>query len=366
MTVNTTPNLTDIVEQKFLTLIDDEELVAFENDGVLHSGNYIKLANLYHFQKEFEKEGKILERYTESQFADVKELTDIYERIDVISQKRHVLEQASLNKNVKDSDLSLTTLESEQEAVELSSNKEVIHQNKNTQTAIDGLTITVLSVCAVYTGLKFDDEIVELSLVLLEYTESKESPFSILKTYQGKRSSIKPIPNRLSHKFNLSSGSNIENSMNKEEILQMFLQANYVVSHNHADIERRHLVTLFPVLKSCKWYSTQKDIPWKALGFESTSLSAIIKSFGRRKPRTSMERAKAICQLLQHKESSTNDPLIERIHYMKPMQEIEWTDEMERQHKKMNNKQVKGPNFLLWFFTLSIIGVALAKYLKYW
>jgi len=366
MAVNTTPNLTDIVEQKFLTLIDDEELTAFENDGVLHSGNYIKLANLYHFQKEFKKEEKILGRYTESKFADAKELTDIFERIDVISEKRHILEQAPLNKNIEDSGLSLTTLESEQEAVELGSNKEVIHQNKNTQTAIEGLTITVLSVCAVYTGQKPDDEIVELSLVLLEYTESKENPFSIIKTYQGNRQSNKPIPKKLSHKFNLSSGSSLEKPMDKEEILQMFLRANYVVSHNHADIERKHLVTLFPVLKSCKWYSTQKDIPWKALGFESTSLSDITKSFGRRKPRTSMERAKAICQILQHKESSTNDPLIERIHYMKPMRELEWTDEMQQQHKNMYKKQVNGPNFLVWFVTISIIGVGVTKYLKYW
>lgn len=366
MAVNTTPNLTDIVEQKFLTLIDNEELTAFENDGVLHSGNYIKLANLYHFQKEFEKEEKILARYTESRFADAKELTDIFERIDIISEKRYVLKQAPLNKNIEDSALSLTILESEQEAVELSLNKEVIHQNKNTQTAIDGLTITVLSVCAVYTGLKPDDEIVELSLVLLEYTESKENPFSIIKTYKGNRDSDKPIPNRLSHKFNLSSSSALEKPMNKEEILQIFLQANYVVSHDHADIERKHLVTLFPVLKNCKWYSTQKDIPWKALGFESTSLSAITKSFGRRKPRTSMERAKAICQLLQHNESSTNDPLIERIHYMKPMRKIEWTDEMERQHKNMNKKQAKEPNFLVWFLALSIIAAGVAKYLKYW
>jgi len=366
MAVNATPNLTDIVEQKFLTLIDDEELAAFENDGVLRSASYIKLANLYHFQKDFEKEGNILVRYSESQFADAKELSDIYERIDLLSQKRHILAQAPLNKAGDGSGLTLTTLESEQESVEISTNKEVIHQNKNTQTAIEGLTITVLSICAVYTGRKFDDEVVELSLVLLEYTENKENPFSILKTYRSNRTSIKSVPDEVISKYNLSSETTTQKSMDKEEILQMFLQANYVVSHDSADIERRHLVTLFPVLKSCKWYSTQKDIPWKALGFESTSLEAITKKFGRRKPRTSMERAKAVCHILQQKESSTNDPFIERIHYMKPMREIEWTEEMEQQHKNMTKKQVKGPNFLVWFVTISIIGIGVTKYLKYW
>ena len=366
MAVNATPNLTNIVEQRFLTLIDDEELAAFENDGVLHSANYIKLANLYHFQKDFEKEGNILVRYSESQFADANELTDIYERIDLLSQKRHILEQAPLNKNSDGIGLALAALESEQESVEITTNKEVIHQNKNTQTAIDGLTITVLSVCAVYTGRKLDDEIVELSLVLLEYTENKETPFSIIKTYRGNRNSIKSVPDEVISKYNLSSETATKNPMDKEEVLQMFLQANYVVSHDNADLERKHLVTLFPVLKSCKWYSTQKDIPWKALDFESTSLSAITKKFGRRKPRTSMERAKAICHILQQNESSTNDPLIERIHYMKPMREVEWTKEMERQHKNMTKKQVKGPNFLIWLVTLSIIGVGVAKYLKYW
>ena len=366
MSTNTTPNLTNIVENKFLSSIEDEELDAFDNAGGLRSDNYIKLANLYHFQKEFEKEEKILIRFSESVFADSQHLSDVYERIAKISEKRHILEKTLSPNKIENRGLSLATRESEQDKVEISSNKKVKHQNKNTQTSIDGLTIKVLAVCAVYTGRKIEDEIIELSLVLLEYAESRTDPFSIVRTYTGRRHGARPISDDLKLKFKLSDDSINRTPMDKEEILQMFLEANYIVSHSEADIERRHLVTFFPVLKKCKWYSTQKDIPWKALGFESTALTDIMKSLGRRKPRTSSERAKAICHLLQHKESSNKDPLIERVHYMKPMKEIEWTDEMEEQHNKMTKQQNENSNVFIWISTIAVAGLGLSKYLNFW
>lgn len=366
MTNSNTPNLTNIVEKKFLEMIDNEEVAAFDSDGILSPESYLKLANLYHFQKDFKKEEEILIRYAESPRNNSEELADIYERIESISQKRHIVDKAPPPKIIEKSSLELTAIESEQEVVELSSSKEVKHKNKNTQTAINGLTIRVLTVCAIYTGRNVTDEIAELSLVLMEYTENKDVPFSIVKTYTGNRLTSEPLSQRLRMKFNLDPEDATKTPIDKETILDMFLQANYVISHNHADIERRHLVTLFPVLKNSKWYSTQKDIPWKALGFESTSLSSIVKSFGRRKPRTSVERAKAICHLLQHRESSTNDPLIERIHYMKPMKEITISAEMTLQHKKMSKQQSKSPTILIVIFIVGLAGLAATKYLGYW
>jgi len=374
MSPKATNNLTDIVENKLLSLIENEEVAAFDGKETLRSENYVKLADLYHFHKAFDKEEEILTRFSESSFANNEELMDIYERIEKVSKTRHVLNRgnielkpspaknppapnkpasgaaASETKNkesfleraVKEEELALQAIESEPDIVEISSNANVVHKNKNTETALEGLTITVLAVCAVYTGRLETDEIVELSLVLFEYTEGKENPFSVLKTYTGNRKTLVVPPSKVLTKFSIEPDAYLTTPLNKETVLSMFLQADYVVSHNNPNVERKLLITLFPEIIDANWHSTQKDIPWRALGFESVGLSHIVKSFGKRKPRGSLERAKAISQVLQQEEPSNHHPYIERIHYMKPMKSIEWTKEMERQNKRMAVSRSKG------------------------
>lgn len=356
-----TSDLTKIVEQKTLKLIDNMEVAAFESEAPLRAENYVKLANLYHFHKEFLKERDILIRFTESSLAFEEDLMEIYERIEHISKTIHLAPEADASLAETDDSLSLVGIESEPDIVELSSNTKVIHKHKNESSNLSGKTIKVLSVCAVYTGRGDEDEIVQLSLVLTQYTEGEEIPFHILDTYTGNRKTLLPPAKKILSKFNIRDEAAETRPLKNEKVIQLFNQAEYVVSHNNPNIERRFIVTLFPELISCKWYSTQKDIPWRALGYDSISLSKITMALGRRKPRSSLERAKAISQLLQHHEPSSNNYLIERIHYMKPMQAIEMTKAMKLQHKRMTNKKGAGK----WLLGLIFIASAAAAGLWY-
>lgn len=343
--------------------------------GTLGAGHYIKLADLYHFHKDFDKEEEILLRFSESPHANDEELMDIYERIEKISKTRHLLNKPPLKKvSLLDNSvqlektkilaeqanidpLSLISIESEPDIVEISSNAIVTHKHKQTKLSLEDQTITILTLCSIYTGRTEEDELLELSLVLLEYSASEATPFKVINTFTGNR---KPT-NRLLDKTIADSGidpdAHVRRPMKKEMILSLFEQADYVVSHKNPLIERRIIITLFPELQNANWHSTQQDIPWRAMGFDSTSLSHIMQSFGRRKPRTSLERAKAISQILQSSEPNNSDLYIERIHYMNPMKAIEWTKEMNCQHLRMQGKKSKTQKWVLGIVAVAAVVV---------
>jgi len=262
----------------------------------------------------------------------------------------------------------LIAIESEPDNVVLSSKNMVRHQNKASKESLKIHTITVLTVCAIYSDRSNQGEILELSLVLFEYSESNEPSFKIIQSYTGNRELTKAISKQAMMKFGIDEHATLNNPMNHEMVISMFQKADYVVSHNNPEIERNKIVTLFSEVKDAKWYSTQKDIPWRALGIESTGLSALAKLFGKRKPRSSLDRAKMISYILQYNEPNTNTPYIERIHYMKPMKTLEWTADMETLNQLMNGK--KSNINLKIVTTVAIVSIVLMvtviSYLNFW
>jgi len=88
-TTNLTSNLTNVVETKLLSLIENDERIAIESQSSLNSSNYMKLADLYLFHKEFKKEADILSRFSDHSLANSEELTDVYERLERNSKLQH-------------------------------------------------------------------------------------------------------------------------------------------------------------------------------------------------------------------------------------------------------------------------------------
>lgn len=335
-------NLTLIVEEKFLSLIEQQENVASTDNLDLSSENYIRLANLYHFHKDFEKEEDILNRFANSECAANDDLVDVYERIDKVSNLRHLQEKASLRDFSSDGDLKLVSIETGPDpiVVEMSSRKKTTQVKRIDKLSLIGQTITALSVCAVYTGKGLEDELIQLALVLFEYTAGEEKPFKILGNYVGNRRPHHPVADEIYNRFCIRPSDLRNDPLEKQKVAKLFEKADYVISHNNADIERQQICLFYPEAGQSKWYSTQKDIPWRALGFESKSLSELSRAQGKNVPRTSSERAMAICNLLQQEEPYAGYPFMERIYYMKPMKELAWTPEMEKRYKKQNNNHV--------------------------
>ncbi len=358
------PNLTSLVEQKFLSQLEAEEAVARKNQTTLSSNIYIRLANLYQFHKDLQKEEQILVRYSEFPYADKAQLSEIYERIEELSKKRHILEQnkmtsiESSSAESENSGLSLISIDGDDEFLLMNSDNQVFHKHKSSQPPLEEKTIRILALSGVFTGQKEDDELIELSLVLFDYSAAEEKPFQLIETYTGNRETIKKASEKILSKYLISQDAHRVTPLEREKVLYLFGLADYVVSHGHSDIERKLIITLFPELIDAEWYSSKKDIPWRALGFNSIELADIIQSYGRRRPRTSMEQAKAIYQLLKNNEPESRSLYIERIHYMKPMKPLVWTDEMQQQHMRLMEEkppvQFKGLGLFVVFVVAAV------------
>jgi len=358
------PNLTNLVEQKFLSQLEKEEASARETDKVLSSNIYMRLANLYHFHKDLAKEEAILVRYSELPFAEKDQLMDIYERIETLSKKRHILSENKMTsiqptrEQGHKEGLSLLSIDEDDDVLQINSDNKVKHKHKDSQPSLAEKDIRILTLGAVFTGQKEDDELIEISMVLFDYSASDDKPFQLIETYTGNRETIKKPPEKVLSKYLITPDAHQVTPLDREKVLYLFELADYVVSHGQSDVERKLIVTLFPELIDAEWYSSKKDIPWRALGFESIELADIIQSYGRRRPRTSMEQAKAIFQLLKNTEPESDTLYIERIHYMNPMKPLNWTDEMQAQHLYLNEikpkRQFKGLGMALLLVVMAV------------
>jgi hypothetical protein len=366
MTDTPSPNLTELVERKLLSVIKSQEAESHENQTELVAENYIKLADLYHFHKSFKKEFEILNRFAEFPTACQEELQDVYERIEKIQKTRHRLQDSLIEKALEkeDKELSLMAIESEPDIVELDSKAKVNLTLISPQAENQLSTIKFLTLCAAYTGKKDTDEIVQLAMVLCEYNADESPAFHVLKTFLGTRNPNIKVPERVFSKFNIKQDDHLKNPFLAEEVIELFEEADYVISHNNPNIERQHLVTLIPEIANAQWYSSQKDIPWRALGFESVSLSSIVGEFGKRKPRSTLERAKAIYTILQHEEPSGGNLFFERIRNMKPMKAIAITDRMKKLHRKMTSKKSNTPTIVSLVFIGLVAVVVALEYLE--
>jgi hypothetical protein len=363
MSANTS-NLTLIVEEKALAALSHIEKSRKGSGSTVPSDCYLQLANLYHFHKEYEKEEGILNRFVKLPNAANDDFVEIFDRIERVSALRKIQRE---NKPVQTANLhQLKLVDSEEddrvETIDLSSHQALNQSQREGKRSLIGQTITALSVCAVYTGKTERDELIQLALVLFQYKAGESKPFNVIAEYQGNRVPRMDVNDETYRHFSMQSEDLKSNPLDIKKIAAMFEKADYVISHNDTEFERKHVCSVYPEANQSKWYSTQKDIPWKALGFETKSLSDLTRALGKAKPRTSLERAKAICALLQQEEPFAGYPFMERIYYMKPMKPITWTKALERKHKRMMRRHfgLKIAGGLILFSSILLAGLVYA------
>ncbi len=349
-------SMTDSTEQTLLLFIENQ-LVESENGGqLIDSKYYLQLADHYHVQKKFSNEVDILSRFINSHHADRQDFVEIFERIDRVSRLAKLPQKSLRDSNplIQTENVDINTQEEldeqELELVPITEDEDqitivskAVHKptyNASHQDFIEK-TLTVLTVCAVYTGRDDNDEVFQLSLVLFEYNHSSDKKEKIIETFVASRPTKKQIPQKALYNFNLDKKDSKETLFDKEKIISLFHQADFVVSHNDADIERKILSILIPEISTSPWYSSQKDIPWNALGFESRSLSKLCLTLGLKRPKNSFERAMAICKILQKDEPSHTQIYLERLYNAQPMKPFEWTPSLIKQHQRLVGGRLK-------------------------
>lgn len=331
------PQLKTNIEDKLLSIIRSTEVVAAKSLTPISAKVYLQLADLYHFHKDYQNEIAILKRFSQLEQAANDSLIEIYERIERASQLKEfalqnefpqVLELVPVNGEVVDKPRYKS-------APQTRSNKRPFNQVKH----------TVLTVCAAYTGRSDADEIAQLALVLFEYRPEAEVKKELLETFVGERSTKLALPQTVATQFNINIGNKIVNSFDIDKIKKMFERADFVVSHNNAEVERKLLATLVSSAAEKPWYSSQKDIPWRALRIETSRLTQLARLLEEKIPRTCIERAITISQILEKSEPFSNQIYLERLYHMQPMKRLEWSDTLIKQRKRFErssfNKLIK-------------------------
>jgi len=326
------PQLTLKIENKILSIIEASESASKSNGSLVASKHYVQLADLYHFHGNFKGEAEILKRFAALEWAANDDLVAIYDRIERASQLCKHSDKRKPGK-IK---LELVAIADEKDDIALSVPRKTLKRVNSSRSTFSQNPVKVLSVCSAFTGRSDQDEIVELSCILFEYAASASTPATVLETYTGQRSPIRSIPNKTQSQFRLEL-SQKNQTLDLAKVSQLFEQADLVVSHNDAEVERKLLATLLPQVVDVDWHCSQIDIPWQALGFKTRSLTQLVASMGEKAPRTSLERASAIVKLLTNTEPHSQQTFLERIYNMKPMKALDWTPELIKQRQKIAN-----------------------------
>lgn len=345
------PQLTQKVAAKMLSIIERQESDAKSEGKTVDAKFYVQLADLYHFQKDFQKEAAILKRFAGLDSAANDDLVEIYERIDRVSRLNDLKRQAPK----PTPELSLVPDINEQDHISIASSDAISKRVNKSIVPFEDKTHKVLTVCAAYTGRTDDDEVVELALVLTEISPQKEK-VETLDSFVGIRKTDKAVPNKTKMQFGLSQIDYDVSPFDTTKILTLFESADFVISHNDADIERKLIALILPQVAEKPWYSSQKDIPWGALGYETKSLTQLCKAHGEKAPRSCLDRATGIAKLVNKQEPCGQQSYLERLYNMQPMKALEWSSNLKRRSKQLRRRKWIKPIFWIAVVAISVAG----------
>ncbi len=326
------PQLTQKIEQKVLSIIDSLENNAKAEKSEIFAKYYIQLADLYHFEKNYHKEAKILKRFSQQETASNDDLVGLYERIDravKLSEIKQLAPRQAAN-------LALVPEAEDKDNISIESKKPIAKRINQSKAPFHTKSHKVLNVCSAYTGRTDNDEIAQLALVLIEITPN-ENKVKTIDTFVGLRKTKKAVPAKTKLKFGLANYDLKLNPFNKPKVLSLFNQADFIVGHNDTDIERKLLALLIPEVAEMEWHSSQKDIPWGALGFESKKLTSLCRAHGEKSFRSCLDRAAGIGRLLNHLEPSGEQTYFERLYSMPPMKPFVWTPELIKRKNQLES-----------------------------
>ncbi len=358
-------SLSQRVERNLIQQIKRKEAEAGAKQAFVMCDDYIALANLYQSNQLFQKEFTILSRFINLGLALHDDLEKVELRLRQAKARLHQQRQQCpglstasssspaaahlINRPIEEKDAPKLELALE----EIDDGKETLWQPQSSQkthnTAASRVaklperTIKLVSICAAYTGKKHDDELFELALIAFEYCTNNDMVMRLTDDYHGLRLPSKDIPASARLRFGVNQQELKNSRFDHDHIQQVLEGAHSVISHNDPVIERQLFLCHFPAFSKLEWRSSQIDIPWKALGFETTSLSTLASFYQLRSgTRTPTERAKTIIRLLAQYEPETNHTLIKRLMSCSPMSPMKWNDELRSHSKRLNRKGLLG------------------------
>jgi hypothetical protein len=365
--------LSQRVERKLIQQIKHKEAEAGLKQTFVLCDDYIALANLYRANQLYQKELTVLSRFVNLGLALHEDIEKVELRIREVKALLHQQRQNSpilgpqtedstqLNKQFEDVafdhvhqaleithepklELTLEAIDDGQESFwHPVSSKRTSQTNVQRKAELPKHPIKLVSICAGYTGKTQQDEIFELALIAFEYCQNNDMVLRIIDEYHGLREPNKEIPATSKLRFGINLSDIKNRRFDHDRIQHLMTGVKSVISHNDPYIERQLFLCHFPAYAKVEWRSSQQDIPWKALGFSTTSLSNLAEHYQlRTSTRTPMERAKTIIRLLAQYEPDTDHTLLKRLMSCSPMAPMKWTQTLKAHSQRLNKRSFLG------------------------
>lgn len=360
-------SLSQRVERNLIQQIKHKEAQAGANQSFIMCDDYIALANLYRSNQLYQKEVVILTRFVNLGLALHDDLEKVEQRLRQAIARLHEQRQQNPGQIIESppsqnfAKVSLLKAETKQPTKpklelaleEIDDGKENLWQplptpksGGHTPRRVKKLpenSIKLVSICAAYTGKRADDELFELALVAFDYCQNNDMIMRVVDEYHGLRLPSKDIPASARLRFGVNQQELKNSRFDHDRVQQIMDGARSVISHNDPVIERQLFLCHFPAYSKLEWRSSQIDIPWKALGFEATSLSTLASYFQIRSgTRTPSERAKTIVRLLAQFEPDSEHTFIKRLMSCSPMSPMKWDEGLRSHSKKLNRRGLLG------------------------
>ena len=123
------------------------------------------------------------------------------------------------------------------------------------------------------TGLSNNDELIELSLLLVEF--DKQGNLEPIADYTGLKEPDCQIHPQAKAKHGLSINDLEGEKLNLESCYDIFDRANFIVAHN-SSFDKKYIDKEFDYLSEKEWLCSYKDIDWDDRGFESQKLVDLV------------------------------------------------------------------------------------------
>ncbi len=331
--------LTKRVVQQLLLKTKQSELEAQLSGKLLRCDDYLTLANTFLLEQNSDKAEEVLRSYlcqTSTIPADTQLVIQKIQQIH-IEKLQEITRCSNINSSVNHCEQKYQKhLSIRQQALhdspysipESPTTEEVLALPLNTQ--------DLVFICSAYTGESVQDELFEMSIQRIEYCQNNDCIVRVKDSYHGFRQPSVEIPSSVRLRFAIGNQS-IENcQLDDAKITSITQNVHSVISHNHPQIERQHLVTLYPQLAHTYWRSSQHSIPWKQLGFPSCALSVLSGHYGiRRFGNTPKERVRAMINLLGKQMPNQARSYLSYLLDQPPLPSFNWTPELKAQSKKL-------------------------------
>lgn len=170
--------------------------------------------------------------------------------------------------------------EIKQQAIKCKHCKTMLNQTKNPTTMINNPMDKIGRVAFIdveTTGLSpFEDEIIELALVLVSFNRETGELLELLQKYSGLRKPSKPIPKNAIKIHGITDKDVKGKNLDNKAILRILNQAEFIVAHN-ASFDYQFAIYYMKEFEGLPWCCAMKQVKWPG---KSKALKNIAKLYG--------------------------------------------------------------------------------------